>query len=184
MSDSSAKTIRNGVIATVVGGIILLIIPNSLSYPQQAGKWLWSIVLWCWEVITGSYSLPGWAWAIIFILAFIGVINIYIALREQKEEPEFRIYTEDNLYNAKWKWQWLGNQISNLWCFCPSCDATLVYDDSSCSRVFEESQTHFICENCNNRVVSSVKGGNRHYAVGAAEREILRRIRTGEANTY
>ena len=38
----------------------------------------------------------------------------------------------------------------------------------------------FICENCNSQVVSSVTGGNKSYAIGAAECEIDRRIRTCE----
>ncbi|MDC9565212.1 MULTISPECIES: hypothetical protein [unclassified Pseudoalteromonas] len=184
MSDSSAKTIRNGVIATVVGGVVLLIIPDSLHYLKQAAKWLWSIFIWCREVITSSYSLPGWVLAILFTLAFIGSINIYIALIQKKEAPEFIKYTEDYINDAKWKWEWLDNQIVGLWCYCPSCDATLVYDDSSCRRSsFEEKQTHFVCENCNHKIVSTVKGGDYLYAVSSAEREIHRRIRTGDSNT-
>lgn len=41
-------------------------------------------------------------------------------------------------------------------------------------------ETDFICENCNSKVVSSVNGGDKNYVIGAKQREIDRRIRTGE----
>jgi len=184
MSENSVKSIRNTVIASVIAGIILLVIPEARDYSLSLIKWLWTIVVWCWDALSDSYSFPGWAWLIIFALALIGVINIYLSLKRDEEEPEFKKYTEDHLYNAKWRWTWLGNKITNLWCFCPTCDATLIYDDSSCHSYYSENQTHFLCENCNNKIVSTVKGGNRRYAVGAAEREIVRRIRTGEYNAH
>lgn len=100
---------------------------------------------------------------------------------KENKSPEFQAYTEDFLFGAKWRWHWVRNSIINLWCYCPSCDATLVYDDSSCHRIFDDvKKTDFICENCSSQVISSVTGGNKNYAIGAAEREIHRRIRTGE----
>ncbi|NWL75490.1 hypothetical protein DM872_01285 [Pseudomonas taiwanensis] len=85
------------------------------------------------------------------------------------------------MFGARWRWRWLGNRLADLWCYCPRCDATLVYDDSSCRNYLSDVRlTHFICENCGNSIVTSITGGNKNYAVGAAEREILRRIRTCE----
>ena len=181
MSDNSFISIRNATIASVIAGVILLTVPTLRSYVVSFLTWAWSGIIWGWEVLIGSYSLPGWAWLLIFIFALIGLINIYGAIKGESEELEFKSYVEDFIYGAKWRWNWLGNNISNLWCFCPSCDATLVYDDSSCSSFSSDvSKTDFICENCNRRVVASISGGNNKYATGAVEREVGRRIRTGE----
>ena len=181
MSENSFKSIRNGAIASVIAGVILLAVPALRGYVVSFLRWLWSGVVWCWDGLISSYSLPGWAWLVVFLLALVGLKNVYIGIKGESEEPEYESYVEDFIYGAKWRWQWIGNRISNLWCFCPSCDATLVYDDSSCSSLFSNvRKTDFICENCGNRIVATVKGGNKGYATGAVEREIDRRIRTGE----
>jgi predicted RNA-binding Zn-ribbon protein involved in translation (DUF1610 family) len=74
-------------------------------------------------------------------------------------------------------WAWSGV----VWCFCPRCDATLVYDDSSCRSLYSDvNKTDFICENCGRNIVASISGGKIDYATGALEREISRRIRAGE----
>ena len=98
--------------------------------------------------------------------------------------PAFQNYTEDMLDDVRWRWRWVGNRITDLRCFCPICDSQLVS-----SRGLLE--TSFICEHCpadgslfsagdRDRIVGTVMGGDRHYAVGATEREIQRRIRTGQ----
>jgi len=181
MSENSVKSIRNGAIASVIAGIILLAIPVLRGYVGSFFSWLWSGIIWCWEVLIVSYSLPGWAWLFIFILALVGVVNIYLAVKGESEEPEFKSYVEDFIHGVKWRWSWVGNQISNVWCFCPRCDATLVYDDSSCRSLYSDvNKTDFICENCGHSVVASITGGNKDYATSAIRREIDRRIRTGE----
>ncbi len=181
MSENSFKSIRNGAIASVIAGIILLAVPVLRGYVVSFLSWLWSRVVWCWGALVASYSLPGWAWLLIFILAFVGLINIYLSLKGESEEPEFKSYIEDFVYGAKWRWSWVGNQISNVWCFCPRCDATLVYDDSSCRNLYSDvNKTDFICENCGHSVVASITGGNKDYATSAIRREIERRVRTGE----
>ena len=85
------------------------------------------------------------------------------------------------IYGLKWRWNWLGEQVQGLWCFCPRCDAQLVYDDNSCHSVVRDPETLFICEHCSHQVVGRIPGGNRAYALSAVEREIDRRIRVGEA---
>lgn len=180
MSENSFKSIRNGAIASVIAGVILLAIPVLRGYVVSFLSWLWSGVVWCWDALVTSYSLPGWVWLLIFILAFVGLVNIYLSLKGESEEPEFKSYIEDLIHGAKWRWNWVGNQVSNVWCFCPRCDATLVYDDSSCHRFSDTNKTDFICENCGHSVVASITGGNKDYATGAIRREIDRRVRTGE----
>lgn len=181
MSENSFISIRNATIASVMAGGILLAVPVLRGYVVSFLSWTWSGGVWCWEALVDSYSLPGWAWLLIFILAIIGLMNIYLAVKGESEEPEFKSYVEDFMHGAKWRWSWIGNEISSVWCFCPRCDATLVYDDSSCRSFYSDvNKTDFICENCSCNVVASISGGNKDYSTSAVKREISRRIRTGE----
>lgn len=184
MSDNSIKSIRNGTIASVIAGVILLSVPALREYTVSFLSWVWSGLVWCWGFLITSYALPGWGWLIISMFAIVGVVNIYLALKGEPEEPEFKSYTEDFFYGAKWRWNWTGTQVSNVWCFCPSCDATLIYDDSSCRSFYSDTnETDFICENCN-RKVTSINGGNKGFAIGAVKREIDRRVRTDEYKNH
>lgn len=90
-------------------------------------------------------------------------------------------YIEDFIYGTKWKWKWEKENISNIQCYCPKCDAILIYDDTSKDTKHTElSKTDFICENCNSSIVTTIHGGNKNYAINAVKREIERRIRTNE----
>lgn len=180
MSEHSVKSIRNGAIASVIAGIILLAVPALRDFVVSFLSWLWSVINWCWEALVALYSLPGWVCLLAFVLALIGLINIFLVINGKSEEPEFKTYIQDFFHGAKWRWSWIGFQISDVWCFCPRCDATLVYDDSSCRSFSNVKKTDFVCENCGHSVVASITGGNIDYAVGAIRREIDRRIRTGE----
>ena len=110
----------------------------------------------------------------------IGIVTLYNGFKPEIKE-EFSEYKEDMIKNAKWRWEWQNSKISNLWCFCPQCDATLVYNDNACTNFYsDKNNTLFICENCNNKTVSDIDGGNKSYALRFVKREIERRIRTGE----
>ena len=186
-------TAVGGLIATVVGDLLLSDVPKSSGLLAKVGSWAWSSVSWIWATLLSSHSMPGWAILVVGLLALFGLIIIVTLLKETlqgTEEPHgtkenlYRNYTEDVLDGVRWRWRWIGNRTTDLWCFCPTCDAQLVYNESF-------GETHFICERCpsdgrlnpngsRGRIVTTVRGGDRHYAVDAAEREIDRRIRTGE----
>ena len=186
MTDKHPHPVRNGIIVTVVGGLILSAIPQSRGFLVEAMSWAWAGISWVWTALISHYSIPGWAFLIIGLFALVGLVRLYVVLWPQNEpEPAYRSYTEDMLHGAKWRWSWTGGQISNLWCFCPRCDAQLVPGED-----YFDGKTNFVCERCppdgpghlsrsHGRVVATVNG-DRRYAVGAVEREILRRIRTGE----
>jgi len=180
MSESSIKNIRNGVIASVVAGIILLLIPTVREYSFKALKWVLSGINWLWNNLFESYFFLGWFLLVIFALALIGFLTIFFGIKSNFDTPEHSTYNSDSIFGMNWRWSWKGYNINDLWCFCPSCDATLVYDDSSRHDFYHSTVTHFLCENCSNRIVGTIKGGDKTYAIGAIKREIDRRIRTGE----
>ena len=82
MSDNSIISVRNGVISAVLAGIILtIIVPAIREHAVKFLTWLWFGVLWCWNALISSYSLPGWAWIIVFLFSIVGAITIFQALR-------------------------------------------------------------------------------------------------------
>ncbi|WP_419767493.1 hypothetical protein [Arcobacter sp.] len=175
--------IRNTVIGSVIAGVILLYFPVLRDYVISFFTWIWAGITLCWNAIFQSYSFSGWFLLLIFIFAFIGLITIIKTIKGKLKEPEFKSYVEDTIYQAKWRWKWSGEQVLSLWCYCPCCDASLVYNDSSnYDRYSSIKKTEFICENCD-KIITSIKGGNKNYAVSAVEREIERRIRTNEYKT-
>jgi len=181
MSENSFTSIRNATIASLIAGILLLIVPSVREYLTSFFSWVWSGLTWCWSNLMATYALPGWLWIFIFLLAMIGALNILFSFKRKAAKPRHYLYVEDNMYGAIWRWQWVSTRISNLWCYCPKCEGTLVYDDSSCRDYFASvKKTHFICENCGHSIIASINGGNKDYAIGAVEREIDRRIRTNE----
>jgi hypothetical protein len=185
MGEDSSSSIKNSTIATVVGGLIVGIVLLFLTreYILSIFKHIWMVIVWCWDAFTASYSLPGWALLIVFSFALIGLVHIFFIMKGEtrSEEPKYKLYIEDYLHGSNWRWEWIGNQISSssIRCFCPKCDATLVYDDRSCRDFMGEQVTHFFCENCD-RKITTISGGDIYHVKGVVLREIDRRFRTGE----
>jgi hypothetical protein len=174
--------IRDGIIATVAGGLLLATISPLRAAVRACGAWLWDHLIWLGSLLTGSYPVKGWILAILIVLAGITVIRFLIHLRHA-ETPAFQLYREDQFYGAVWRWSWVDDQVVQLWCFCPRCDLELSYDDSACSYFgpFNGSspQTVFGCEHCRKQI-AQIPGGNRDYALSVVRREIARKIRTND----
>ena len=117
--------IRNGVIATVIGGLILSVIPPSRGFLVDLMLWTWAGIMSLWISLISNYSVSGWAFLIVGLLAFVGFAHICKALAPKNETAHLE-YLEDVIYGAKWRWSWQDNGISNLRCFCPTCDAELI----------------------------------------------------------
>ena len=181
MSSADPRPVRTGVIGTVLGGIALAVLAE-LWAPAKA-FFLCAVggVKSFGSHLSEDYKTPGWVLTLLTILALVTVTRFVMGLFP-KFAPDHTKFIEMRLYGAKWQWAWAGELISNLWCYCPTCQAELVYDDSSNHDVYsnEKEHTKFICENCNGEVVAKVDGGNKEYALGAVKREVRRKVRTGE----
>jgi hypothetical protein len=174
MSDKKKHTLRNliiGIISSVIGGIILILIPSFRNIFLKLLRWIWSGVVWVWTFICTSHSLPGWILIILFLLAFVGIKKIFLELKTDKE---YKHYTEDIIQNVKWRWSWKGKEISDISPFCQSCDNQLVlkYDHIN-------YKIDFICERCN-KVVATITDANMYGEFDPVKREISRKIRTGD----
>lgn len=181
MPSSDSHAVRNGLVATVLGGIVLAVLGELWPPVKVAISWLWQKAQAFAGMFGETYSVPGWVLTVVCLLALVTVIRAIVSVRAPSSDSHSS-YIEDILFGMKWRWYWSGGDISGLWCFCPVCDAELVYDDSSVRNIYsrEESRTLFICEHCNRSTMGQINGGDREYSLGAVRREIRRKIRTGQ----
>lgn len=135
MPSGESHAVRNGVIATVIGGIALAILGEIWPPVKVAIIWVWERALAFVGLLGESYSVPGWALSVLGLLALVTVIRAVVVLRRSPAGPHNK-YVEDILFGVKWRWSWAGGDISSLWCFCPVCDGELVYDDSSAHSIY------------------------------------------------
>ena len=179
--ENSKIKITMVVIASLILGIgILFFIPQTHDYVIDSFLQIWFGIIWTYEALLTSYTVPLWVLIIISVLALTTTIRFLINL-QSNTKPEHLSYKEDFIYGANWRWKWTKNEVSNIQCYCPKCDSLLVYDDSSChTRYTDVTKTDFICQNCESQLVTSIHGGNKNYAINAVKREIERRIRTNE----
>ena len=171
----------------VVAGLIVAVILRLGGLLGEVLLRVWSGLSWIWDLLYSSHPVPGGVILVLSLLALFGLVK-ELFQGEKKEQqvarPAFQNYTEDSFDGVRWRWRWRGNQVDNLWCFCPSCDAQLVYHETY-------GATEFICERCpsnrtvdpfesGGRLVTTVRGGDRNYVLARAIREIDRRIRVGQ----
>jgi len=76
-----------------------------------------------WNVL--SYKIPLWL-GLLGIPLTIGTIYLLVLTdtrREQQQTPQFHSYTQDEIENYLWKWNYsLTNRIVNLRPICPICE--------------------------------------------------------------
>lgn len=183
-----SRPLRNSVIATVIGGTIVSAIPPLRDLVAKAASFVAVGFTWVWTTVTARYSFSGWVVLVFGLFSLFGIVAAFSLLVANFLRPH-RSYVEDMIDGAIWRWSWSKKGITDLWCFCPNCDLQLGYAE----RV---RCTDFICERCPPvatergrrlptdpppaRVVTTVSGSGRWHAIGVIEREILRRVRTGE----
>lgn len=193
MSEKETHPIRNGIIATVSGSIVFAILtslfPAVRNLLFKALGWIWSTVKFFIGVLTNNYEIPGWLILIFIALTAPTCIRIIATVRKKKKPKEpkepgvFDLYRSDCLFGAIWEWSYSGERIINLSCLCPECEGELVYLKYSKSPLltrFADEPDHikFKCEKCD-----KIRGklmGDMSFALGTVEREIRRKIRTGE----
>ncbi len=172
-------SIKKGIVASVVAGVILMVIPKPDTWLDSIFEWFHGVMNWLSGILFSEYSLVGWQW--LFLAPFIvsGVVVLFSKLLQKQVSPEHYKYNQDIIRNAKWRWSWSNGQIRNLESFCPYCDCALVYSESNMrDHLYGRPYTKLFCESCNDNEVTSIEGGDRRYAYSLIEREIERRVRT------
>ena len=185
--------IRDGTIATVLGGVVIVyIVPSFRDFVARAGSEIakWPGIIW--NALLTSYELAGWAIVIggLCTLLVLGTVVIVLveALRGQGASSSlYRSYIEDYIDGVKWRWSWNSDNIGDPVAFCPTCDANLVYSEAG--TYWSGFVTRFICERCAPRnrqedrcIVATIRG-DFDFAISSIRREISRRVRTGKYPT-
>ena len=183
MKDKDAHPIRNGIIATVIGGAILSFWPPFRELLVHVVIWVWSIFAGVWNYLSSTHQVYGWFLLVLASLSVPTIIWVGRRLIPKQEPTHTELYKQDLLFGTKWHWRYVDGAIVNLWCLCSECESELVYAEHVPNPYrFEEAEksprTEFICERC--RVPRVTLEGKKVYALGTVEREIRRKIRTGE----
>ena len=173
MSKKTVKALKIGILSSVIGGFVLwLLLGIWRRYGNKSFSWFPSAIKWSWNWVISSHSLPGWGWLIFFLSVVYGVINL-LRVINKNSKPEYLSYREDTMFGIVWRWHWIKNRVSSLWGYCLFCNIRLIYYSH-----YQES-TVFKCEHCNN-FVGYPFDGPISQAIGKIEREIERKINTGE----
>lgn len=183
MADKETHPIRNGIIAAVTAGILLSFWPTARSLFVSILSWTYGVIKILVKTVVESYEIPGWLILLFIALAVPTLLRVIPVVRKKKEPRIFDLYRRDFLFGAIWEWSYVGERIMNLNCMCPACKGELIYQEHHKSPFItkyddEPDNIKLICENC-----GDIRGklmGNMNFALGTVEREIRRRIRTGE----
>jgi hypothetical protein len=187
MAEKGSHAIRNSVIASVAAGLILAAVPTVRGWAVAGLTALASWVQQLWQWLVSTYETPAWLLLVLTLFSAAFVIPRTVGLLRRSREPTHRdSYATDRLFGAVWRWRYVYDNVANLWCFCPACDNELVYsegrNDGMQPRAFSPPDwTSFTCDRCN--VERCKLEGNKDFAVEKVEREIRRKIRTGEWNS-
>lgn len=188
------NSIRDGIIVTVVGGIILAILAwlfkGVFNILKSLWNWLISVVVYIkegfvalWDYFQSPVTIP---WGLLWLLVILSIIALWKLLypfvspfiKKEKTpkpyKPRLDDYREDVVFNIKWEWSNIYGTLPNEPAgFCSNCSTRLVYSEDD-----YKNKTSFICQNCN-RTIATLDG-NLRYALSTVAREIERRIKTNE----
>jgi hypothetical protein len=190
---SFGKEVLIGTVATVLGGIILAMIPSARDFFAS----LFSLVGGFFSSL-GQYFISLWGFlrspsevpmGIILLLALLSLPTIVIpfwALISSKttgriqssNEPNLYEYKEDIIFDVLWRWDRIPpptpDSISG---FCPTCGTRLI-----CKPLYVYAYTKFdsifFCETCNKDIARLE--GTLDYALRTVSRQIERKVNTGE----
>jgi len=126
-----------------------------------------------WEIIVSFFSLVG-----LIILGTLVIRKIF--------EPKYKKYKQDMFKGMLWKWRYKGEKVIDLWCYCPACKSMLQVDDENCKTTLNlgEKITFFVCNNCEEKEIGRIKGGDRRFALKSIKREIFTKIRLNTFDIY
>ncbi len=174
MSESPVSRIFISVVTTLVTAFVLWLsgyLPSLLNWIYLILSATWS---WCWN--KQILELPGCAYIFIVLMIIFGVTSLAKIIWEQTPfyHESYLRYTSDHFWGAKWIWKYSLGQPVNIWCECPKCSTTLVYNISLNS--FNHEQINLFCETCGYSPESHE--GSKSCLIGKITRQIDRKIKT------
>ncbi len=177
------NSLFNGIIIALVTVLFSALVPAVRDWAVTVFAAVWSALSQGWTLIVNSYPVPGWLILVALLLACRAAYGLY--KRAQRPSPITwqNSYIEDRMHSVVWRWRYVGGSIDDLLAFCPQCDAQLVYEERGPDirrRLWDDrpNTTILHCETCS--VPRATLEGDHRYAWARVEREIQRRIRTGD----
>lgn len=165
---SDTKTVRNTVLGTVIGGLILSGILSFLGGGWSIGRWVVGHAELAWSTLTTQVNLPL---GLILLLSIVALLGLWPLTRRWIAPGEGTSYEFDRIFNVDWMWR---NPPShqNLTPFCPDCRGELVLAPAT----YRAAGSVLYCETCE---VTQARFVGRHWRDVAARaiREIERRSR-------
>ena len=119
MSNKESHQIRNGIITTVVGGILLTFWAPFRQLLINAFTWFWSLIKSFGVWLSSGQDVYGWVLLLLVALSIPTVIKLAILVIPKKGAGVEDLYKSDNLFGATWHWSYSSGSINNLWCLCP-----------------------------------------------------------------
>lgn len=179
MGKEEKHSVRNGIIATVIGGLILSGIGYVIFFLPNLFRWIINFFLRIWNYFISSASVPRW---LLWLLIFMSVSTLFRVvrplLRRRNNEPKVNMYREDSFEGITWRWSYnWANSPVNILPYCPYCDTMLVHVEQSFWSDIQKAS--FYCESCK-QVRAEITGGGRSYAISMIARLIDRKIRNEE----
>lgn len=179
MAESSSKSIRTEVVAGALTAIVVAI--GGAIWAWVPSVWQWLATAWASVTthLSRTASVPTWLLYLLYATAgtwvfVIGVIA-YSVLARKERPATYLDYREDRFFGAIWRWVYVGGRPDKTWAFCPSCDTVLVYSERM---NYGDWETTLHCETCAHTVLS--QPCDRHDLVAKVERQIDRKVRSGE----
>ncbi len=174
MTTVEKRSIRNGIVATVVGGLILSAI---LFFVPTFAQWVSSLISSTWQHSTSSVAVPRCVIWLLFLLSLVILIPSIRPLfkRRRADAVNLDAYTQDEFFGILWRWNFDSRYLSDsIRPYCPRCDTMLVYSlhvqaDLRC-------ETSFHCDTCR-RDIATLEG-DYDYSIATVRGQIDRRIRS------
>lgn len=169
---------------TVAGALITSAILHVFTGFTYAGAWQWfcGVLGAAWRLCIASVGVPAWLLVILGILSLAFIVVVISEVWDVYRKPSPNDYKRDAFDGLVWRWGYTSTgRIKDPWCFCPSCDAVLVYTEKDVSRLGEIGSvwvTELHCDHCN-CMVARFDGGHEA-TVDRIRRLIDRKIRVGE----
>lgn len=144
------KAWKDPVWSKIIATAILLLLGSVGTY--VLGVWP-SIIKFSadmYDFLNSTQSVKNWLIGIALIPWFLIIYIIFLlileAFKNNKADLDWRSYTTDYFFGLNWKWSYRGENINDLFSFCPECQYQIFansvggYDMARCYQ--------YVCDDC------------------------------------
>jgi len=173
-------SLGKGIKQDVIAGLILAGLLYLCSFIPGFYPAIWKFVKAVASYISGSTWLPRWILFILILLSGILVLRAAYRFIRGASGPSVFDYREDTILGLTWRWDYGPNGPTNVWCYCPACDTSLVYTEDRDWTEYGQGRNviRLTCETCGHRIKDFE--GDHNHLIGRVLRQIDRIQRNNE----